>query len=127
MSGESTVDVDDLPWTTAPEHAETAMRELGIGEGSGLWTQIHGFAVTYGLEDGLEDHSPSPASLAAGAVYLGCRLHNQPRCQHTVAAAVGVSTVAIRNSYQAILEAEGFDIRVTSGPQSWTDGGERER
>lgn len=113
-----TIEVDDLPWTTAPEHAEEAMRELNVTEGSATWENVIRITTQYGLEDTLGDFYPTPSSLAAGAIYLCCRLENEPRCQRTVAGAVGVSNMAIRKSYHAIIETEGIDVDVSSGPRS---------
>ena len=110
--------VDDVPWTTAPEHAEDAMRELGVTEGSDLWDRVIRITTQYGLEDTLGEFYPTPSSLAAGAIYLCCRLENEPRCQRTVAGAVGVSNMAIRKCYQAIIETEGIDIEASPGPWS---------
>ncbi|MBP1987210.1 hypothetical protein [Halolamina salifodinae] len=110
MGDTPTADVDQIPWKTAPEHAEEAMRDLDISEGSDLWEDVQRLATQYGLEEPLEDFDPSPSSLAAGSIYLACLIHNAKRNQSTVAAATGVSTVAIRNSYHAIAEAEGIPL-----------------
>jgi hypothetical protein len=118
MSDPQTVEIDDLPWTTAPEHAEEAMRELNVTEGSATWENVIRITTQYGLEDTLGDFYPTPSSLAAGAIYLCCRLEDEPRCQRTVAGAVGVSNMAIRNTYQAIIETEGYDIGSSPGPWS---------
>ena len=112
------ITVDDVPWTTAPEHAESAMRVLGVPEGSATWENVIRITTQYGLEDTLGDFYPTPSSLAAGAIYICCRLADKPRTQRTVADAVGVSSMAIRKCYQAIIETEGFDVDVSSGPRS---------
>jgi hypothetical protein len=109
---------DDVPWTTAPEHAEEAMRDLGISEGSDLWERVIRITTQYGLEDTLGEFYPTPSSLAAGAIYLCCRVAEKPRTQRTVADAVGVSSMAIRKCYQAIIETEGVDIGSSRGPWS---------
>lgn len=107
----SRVEPDDLPWTTAPEHAEDAMRELGITEGSEIWTHIHDLATKHGLEGSLGGTSPTPASVAAGAIYAVCLLNDLRVTQAVVSEAIGVSRVAIRKSYQAICDCEGIPHR----------------
>ncbi len=107
----SRVDAEDLPWTTAPEHAEDAMRQLAIPEDSDVWNHINDLATKHGLEGSLGGTSPSPASVAAGAIYAVCLLNDLRVTQATVSDAVGVSRVAIRKSYQAICDAEDIPHR----------------
>jgi len=119
----SRVEPDDLPWTTAPEHAVDAMRELDISEGSEPWRHIHRLATKHGLEGSLGGTSPTPASVAAGAIYAVSLLNERRLTQAAVSDAVGVSRVAIRKSYQAICDAEG--IRHRGYGRGATVGGEK--
>jgi len=107
----SRVEPDDLPWTTAPEHAVDAMEELNIAEESALWNHIEQLARKYGLEQPLGDTSPTPASVAAGAIYAVLLLNDQRVTQAAVSEATGVSRVAIRKSYQSICDCEGIPHR----------------
>jgi len=111
QNGTIDLDVEDVPWTTAPEHAEEAMRELDISEGSAVWEHIERLATRYGLERALGGSSPSPASLAAGSIYVVCLLNDLRLTQAAVSDATGVSRVAIRNAYQAICDAEDIPHR----------------
>jgi len=118
----SRVTADDLPWTTAPEHAEEAMQELGISKGSDVWDHIDRLATRYGLEQTLGGASPSPASVAAGSIYVVCLLNDLRLTQAAVSDATGVSRVAIRTTYQAICDAE--DIAHRGYGRGATIGGE---
>lgn len=84
-----------------------------------------------------------PSAVAAGCVYLASVLERgQKRTQDTIVAAAGVSVPALRESFYALLEAEGFenprDVRPEGGEDldpslidrlrdavPWYDGGER--
>jgi len=116
------VDAEDLPWTTAPEHAEEAMRDLDIPEDSEVWDHIDRLATRYGLEQTLGGASPSPASVAAGSIYVVCLLNDLRLTQAAVSDATGVSRVAIRTTYQAICDAE--DIAHRGYGRGATIGGE---
>jgi biotin operon repressor len=52
----------------------------------------------------------SPTIIAAASVYATGALVNEKHTQQTIAEAAGVSKAAIRRNYQAILEAEGYDV-----------------
>jgi transcription initiation factor TFIIIB Brf1 subunit/transcription initiation factor TFIIB len=60
----------------------------------------------------------APSSIAAGAIYAAGLLVNEKRTQAEVAAACDVSKPTIRNTYQEVIEAEGYEVepRSESGP-----------
>ena len=99
------------------------MIKLGVSEGSDLWDRVIRITTRYGLKETLGDFYPTPSSLAAGAIYVSCRIEEQPRTQHTVSDAVNVSNMAIRNCYKAIIDAEGYDMGSSPGPWSGSRNG----
>ncbi|MEM1628402.1 MAG: transcription initiation factor IIB family protein [Desulfurococcaceae archaeon] len=61
-------------------------------------------------ENSVHTTGKSPASLAAAAVYLASILTNNRRRQLDVGEAVGLSDVAIRNAYNALIQAVVVDV-----------------
>jgi hypothetical protein len=96
----------ELPFKTAPEYAREIARELGHETNGRVWSSAVELATEYGLNGGT---GQQPSTVAAGAVYLSELLYNEKRTQHEVAAAAGVSSVALRNAYLRIKEAEGYN------------------
>lgn len=54
----------------------------------------------------------SPASLAAAAVYLSCILLNDRRSQLEVGRTVGLTDVAVRNAYGALIDSLDVDVLI---------------
>jgi len=54
----------------------------------------------------------SPASLAAASVYLSCILLGERRNQLEVGRTIGLTDVAVRNAYSAIVESVDIDVLI---------------
>ncbi len=64
------------------------------------------------VKDNFKVSGKSPASLAAAAVYLSCILLNERRSQLEVGRTVGLTDVAVRNAYSAIIESLDIDVLI---------------
>ncbi|MFQ6085967.1 MAG: transcription initiation factor IIB family protein [Candidatus Bathyarchaeia archaeon] len=58
-----------------------------------------------------------PMGVAAGAVYMACRITNEAITQKSVAEAVGVTDVTVRNRYRALKELDLEDLGLEIPPR----------
>jgi len=78
--------------------------ELGLSERVGRTaSEVVGRTVASGVLSG-----KSPTGFAAGAIYVAALLCDEKRTQAAVADAAGVTTVTVRNRYQAQIDALGI-------------------
>jgi len=72
-----------------------------------VWDRSIQYAREYGLNGSLgTGHRPS--TIAAASIYVCGLLFNEKRTQPTVASAAGVSTKAVREAQQRLLDEEGY-------------------
>jgi transcription initiation factor TFIIB len=68
--------------------------------------------ILAGVKDSFKISGKSPASLAAAAVYLSCILLNDRRSQLEVGRTVGLTDVAVRNAYGALIDSLDVDVLI---------------
>jgi transcription initiation factor TFIIIB Brf1 subunit/transcription initiation factor TFIIB len=111
------MDVEKLPYKTAPEHAEDYVDDLGLSE------EVRHLSLTWSMRYGVSDPiGKAPHVVAAGAVYAAALMRNEKVTQKRLNEVSGAHTGSIRRSYRTILMEEGLNL---DGPDE-TNSNERE-
>lgn len=95
-------DPEAVPWQTAPEIVRADAPDMAA--------PARARAIELARRHGPDSATQgTPRAIAAAAVYIAGLLGSEPRTQEEVADTMGIGTVAIRENYHRIVDAEGID------------------
>lgn len=99
-------DVQEVPWTTAPELVEDALDVLDISDDSETAERARRWAQRYDVDEPI---SAAPSSVAAGSIYLAAMFERaRVVTQDDLRDALGVQPQTVTRTYREIAAEEGI-------------------